>query len=439
VERTTAATTRQWTEATDGGVARAVGREDNPGMKVSLALATAVAWLGATACGQPAEKTAADRALDAAKQSIARGDNDAAIVRLDEAVRLAPKEARPLGLRGVVQLRMGDYVKGAADLKAAVALNFGDAGQRYRPTSEKTLPSEALEHGRKQVEGMLRDRPAMAERGKDAEFLSTWAARKFAGEDFGEPIDWDPSPPLHSDAEHLAPGGGDHAAILVAAEYDDGPKEGRPRSFEELWAGAVYELHNVVFAREFVRLNDDADRGRVSKREFIEGILRCELRAAQQTRAFYLQVYLPWAEKEKRPTNPSLWFCDWWATPENVLQGFTDRSAYPWRPYARTHDWAAVHHHWRQEEFRKALRILVRMCGEEGYEDDEPDVHFWMGQCYARLDKNEDALAQFTKSIELDSDNAAAYRARARLYREMKQNDKAEADEAAAKRLEKAE
>ena len=65
---------------------------------------------------------------------------------------------------------------------------------------------------------MLHDRPAMAQFGEEAEFLRDWAARKFAGEDFGAPIDWDPSPPLHSDAEHLAPGDGENAAILVEAD-----------------------------------------------------------------------------------------------------------------------------------------------------------------------------------------------------------------------------
>ena len=93
-----------------------------------------------------------------------------------------------------------------------------------RPTR---LSAEALRHGQRQVVRMLHDRPAMAQFGTDSVFLRGWAARKFAGEDFGTPIDWDPSPPVHSDAEHLAPGGGEHAAILVEADYTSGPKQGR--------------------------------------------------------------------------------------------------------------------------------------------------------------------------------------------------------------------
>ena len=60
----------------------------------------------------------------------------------------------------------------------------------------------------------------------------------------------------------------------------------------------------------------------MSKEAFVAGIVKYELLAAQRTRAFYLQVFLPWAEKRKLPTDATLWFCDWWDTPEGVLKSF---------------------------------------------------------------------------------------------------------------------
>ena len=240
---------------------------------------------------------------------------------------------------------------------------------------------------------MLHDRPAMAQFAPESEFLRGWAERKFAGEDLGTPIDWDPSPPQSSDAEHLAPAGDEHAAILVAANYQSGPRQGRPRAFEELWAGAIYELHNVTFAPEFVRLNREADEGKLSKRAFIAGILKYEIRAAQQTRGFYLRVFLPWAEKKKLPTDPALWFCDWWDTPDEVLQSARDPSAYPWRPYSRTHDWATVHRSWHQGRFRRALRLLEEMRAEQGYREEEDDVQHWIDRCRERLGKQAAAEA----------------------------------------------
>ena len=174
----------------------------------------------------------------------------------------------------------------------------------YLPSAGTRLSADTLRHGGRQVTRMLHDRPAMAQFGPESEFFRGWAERKFAGEDLGTPIDWDPAPPQSSDAEHLAPAGDEHAAILVAAVYQSGPRQGRPRTFEELWAGAIYELHNVTFAPEFVRLNREADEGKLSKRAFIAGILKYEIRAAQQTRGFYLRVFLPWAEKKNLPTDP---------------------------------------------------------------------------------------------------------------------------------------
>jgi tetratricopeptide (TPR) repeat protein len=395
--------------------------------------ATVAAWAVAAATAVAAEQ--ADRVFREAQQALDKGDYDAALAKLDEAVRLAPKQAKFRGVRGVAWLRKGDYARGAADLKAAIELNPGDAGLRYQPSSAARLSAEALEHGRRQVAQMLHDRPAMADFEKETEFLRVWAERRFAGEDFGEPIDWDPSPPLHSDAEHLAPGDGEHAAILVEALYTGGPKEDQPRSFEELWAGAVYELHNVAFSREFVRLNDEADEGKVSKEAFVAGILKYELLAAQRTRAFYVRVFLPWAEKRKLPTNPSLWFCDWWDTPEGALASFSDKAAYPWRPYARTHDWATVHRHWRHGQFNKARKVLQRMRDDEGYEEERSAVSYWLGRCLARLDKATDAVAAFSEAIRLDPESAAAYRARGEQYQKLGEKAKAQADAAKAKEL----
>jgi tetratricopeptide (TPR) repeat protein len=395
-----------------------------------VVLLAVVAWAGPLSLA--AEK--ADP-FQQAKHLLAKGDFDKAIARLDEAIRLEPKQARYLGLRGVAWLRKGDYAKGAADLKAAVAMNAGDAGIGYQPSHAKQLSAEAAAHGQEQVAAMLHDRPAMADFGDGSKFLRDWAARRFAGEAFGEPIDWDPSPPLHSDAEHLAPGGGEHAAILVEAHYTSGPKEGKPRQFEELWAAAVYELHNVNYAREFVRLNDEADRGRVSKEAFVSGILKYELQAAQRTRAFYINVFLPWVEKQKLPTDPTLWFCDWWDTPDTALKSFSNKSAYPWRPYARVHDWATVHRFWRRGRIAKAEELLQQMQEEQGYDEEQADISYWLGRSLIRLNKPTEALEALSKAIRLDPQNAPAYRSRGELYKKLGQTAKAEADLAKAKKL----
>ncbi len=162
-------------------------------------LAAALAAVTAQGTDRP------DTVYREAGQAIHRGDFDVAIRQLNAVIASAPKEAKLRGLRGVAWLRKGDYAHGAADLKAAIELNPGDAGQQFRPSSTAALSPDALRHGEEQVKRMLHDRPAMAQYSEETEPMRRWAARKFAGEDFAAPIDWDPSPPLHSDAENLAP------------------------------------------------------------------------------------------------------------------------------------------------------------------------------------------------------------------------------------------
>lgn len=396
---------------------------------ILLAAACGAAWAAP-------EDEKIDPVFEQAKQAIEDGDYDVALALMDKAAAQSPKEAKYRGLRGTALLCKGEYARGEADLKAAVGLNPGDAGAGYRPSSEAKLAEERLRHGRLQVERMLSDRPAMNQYGGETDFLRRWAERKFAGEDFGSPIDWDPTPPLHSDAEHLAPDEDSNAAILIEGRYHAGQNRGKQRSFEELWAGAVYELHNVAFAREFVRLHEKAEKGTITKEDFVGGILKHELSAAQQTRAFYLHVFLPWLAKKKLPTDPTLWFCEWWDSPESVLDSFTDKAAYPWRPYGREYDWFAVHRFWLDGEHEKNHELLKRMSAEEGYEEERPDVMYWSGLCLAKLGRPAEAVAALDESIRLDPEHAAAYRARGNLHKQLGASAKAEADFAKAKALE---
>ena len=376
-----------------------------------------------------------DHAFERAKQAIEEGEYDDALSLMDEAVEKSPKGAKYRGLRGAALILKGEYAKGEADLKAAIELNPGDEGKKYRPASDAKLSEDRLSHGRRQVEKMLRDRPGMSEHGEEAAFLRRWAERKFAGEDFDAPIDWDSTPPLHSDAEHLSAAEDHNAAILIAPNYTEGPHRGKPRSFEELWAAAVYELHNVSFSPEFVRIHEEAERGKLTKDEFVGGILKLELLAAERTRAFYVRQFLPFAAKKKLKTDPTHWFCEWWDSPDTVLESFTDKAEYPWYPYGREFDWITVHRHWHERQYENTLKQLQPMLAEKGYEFEQSDVQYWIGSCLLRLDKPAEALAAFNESIRLDPENAASYRGRSAVHKKLGDNAKAEADLARARKL----
>lgn len=360
-----------------------------------------------------------------------------ALADLNVALRREPNDLRFYGARGAVRVYLGDCAGGAEDLKRAIAMNPRDAGRGYSAAARGGLSAEALAHGQKQVEQMLSDRPAMAGMGEKAEFLVEWAARKFAGEDSGMLTDWDPTPPRHSDAENIAPVAGQHARIRLARTYLWGPKQGQERPFEELWSNAVFELHNVVLTPHFERLRRQVENGQLSKEQYVEGIWTYEHRAAQQTRAFYVEVYLPWAAEQKLPSDPELWFAAYWEEAERTFQQFTDRGEYPWRPYARQYDWMTVRRWFGQGQYAEALRLLGAMAAEPVYPQDRPAIHMMRGQCLLELRRPNEAVEAATQAIALAPSYAAAYRVRAAAYEQLGEPAKAEADRVRAQQLER--
>jgi tetratricopeptide (TPR) repeat protein len=369
------------------------------------------------------------------KRALARKRYDRAIADFTEALKLQPKEAKYQGMLAVALLEKGDYEQGIPALKAAIEMHPNDMGVNYQAMSGMELSPIARVHGREQVRKMIADRPAMAEYAEEADFLRIWAVRKFAGEDLGSLVDWDPEPPTDSDAEHTAPDETDHGSIQVHPRYTHGSNAGQPRGFEELWAGAIFELHNINNAKLFVKLHEDAGEGKLTKEEFVGGIVRHEVVAAQQTRAFYLTVYLPFAARHKLHTQPSLWFAEWWDQPDEALKGFTNKSAYPWQPYARQYDWLTVERHFRLAEYDKAIELLDTMCDESDGQDDHADVHLWLGRCHLKQNQPKEAVEEFSTALKMLPNYAEVYQHRAQAYEQLGEKEKAAEDEKRFKEL----
>jgi tetratricopeptide (TPR) repeat protein len=360
-----------------------------------------------------------------------------AVEDLNVAIRARPGDLRYYGARGAAYVYLGRHGPGDADLRKAIEMNPRDAGRAYEPWKKKELDAESLAHGRRQVERMLADRPRMAQYAGPAGFLKQWAARKFAGEDLGVTIDWDPAAPTHSEAEHVVPGPGRRGRIRVAEVHLWGGKRGQPRTFEQLWSNAVFELHNIAYGPKFVQLHEQAAAGTISKEQFVEGIWNHEHLAAQETRAFYVQVYLPWVEKNKLTSDPALWFAAIWDDAERTFSGFTDRAEYPWRPYARQYDWAAVRRLFQQGKPQEAAPLLEAMAAEAEYPHDAPRVWTMLGRCRLEMGQAAEAVAALSRAVELDPDQAEAYRHRADAHRRLGETQKAAADDARARQLQR--
>ncbi len=347
--------------------------------------AFAIGLSNSSAHADKAEVAAANRptAIVAAEKYLAEGAYSQAQAAFDAALRLGDESAAVFAGRGAARLGLGDHPGGIADLQEAIRRNPGDAGQTYQPEASVRLSAAALKHGDEQVRQMLKDRPAMAKHVAPGSRLWQWAARKFAGEDLGDTIDWDPAPPRDAGADHTPPTRAKRGSIRVrkfAAKLDE---QGAAATFDECWRRAIFELHNITGAADFQRAQAAAAAGKLTEEEYVRQVCQAEYHAAQRTRAFYVRVYLPWAIGHGVKTDPRRWYTWWWGAAENVLDRFPNRDAYPWRPCARYYWRLRVEHLLEQHQYADAAEGAQQYLWQAKFADEAAYGHYLMAlSCY---------------------------------------------------------
>jgi hypothetical protein len=206
--------------------------------------------------------------------------------------------------------------------------------------------AKSLEHGRRQVEQMLRDRPEMTRYPSASGFLQLsasdpqvqWAIRKFAGEDTGFLIYWESKPPMDVNAaEHSSHDASGHPVIRVA-------KVGFPitvtknNAFEVMWMGAVFELLNVTRHKRFDKLAERAWKMEIDRLGYISGMALVEYVDLRQLQAYASATWVPWARTAGAKIDERLWWLGLPATFEEWIDRYRDKNAYPWHPYGLYYD-----------------------------------------------------------------------------------------------------
>ena len=369
-------------------------------------------------------------------QEIGRFDN--ATADHDQAIRLRPKDPHMYSQRADTYLRQKkkNYDKAIADLKTAIRLHPNDAGADYKPHAKVKLSAAALAHGQEQVRRMLKDRPNMAKYVDENDVLWKWAARKFAGEDLGVTIDWDPSEPRFALADHLSPDERRRGRIRVRRTLLDEIDKGRELTFGQLWSNAIYELHNINGVEDFKAITEAAAEGSIPKEQFVARMFSVEYRAEQETRAFFAHVYLPWAKQKRLPrVDLSWWHCDRFESAERTFLDFADKTQYPWRPYAIWYTSLRVKQMLLERQFDAAFALLDKELAAAADDTGRAEVHTLKGFCHAEQGDSAAAIKAFTHSIRLDPNDVDAYVARASAYQQRGQFDKAIEDSSQAIRI----
>ncbi|HSV43442.1 MAG TPA: hypothetical protein VLJ10_02715 [Candidatus Bathyarchaeia archaeon] len=200
---------------------------------------------------------------------------------------------------------------------------------RKKTALSKKLTREALVHGEVQVKKMLRDRPAMKEQMTNEDGIWKWAVKKFAGEDLSETIDWNEDAPYQEGlASHAYPCRSERGYIRV--------KEGL--SFEQSWAGAVFELINIAYHDEFKRTIHAAYIGELARENFPVEMARIEFKAVKEAEKFYNATWKPWADNKGISSDPEKWSVGAPDCFEEWLDYFDKDGEYPWKIYYDFYD-----------------------------------------------------------------------------------------------------
>ncbi len=171
------------------------------------------------------------------------------------------------------------------------------------------LSETQLEYGEGQLSDLLRDRPQMQKFVVPHDPVWNWAVRQLAGENSGKRILWSnrlPDSYWPCIAESQFPHDG-KAPFIRIRQFDD---QGHFIDGELLWSTFVFELFNVASKKEFDRIFADAQKGKMTKQEFIKRITMLEFDSARSRTDFYHSI---WEKQAKlthlKPTN-SYWVCD---------------------------------------------------------------------------------------------------------------------------------
>ena len=196
------------------------------------------------------------------------------------------------------------------------------------------MSNECITHGTNQLHQIIQDRPKMQNIVQENDIVWQWVVYKLAGEDVQSPIYWQALSsrnfpiPSGVNAVHAYPTTKTEGRIWVKNSGDP----------EAMWAGLIYELHNIKNGPAFQRIERDAKHWLCSKEEYIRRYAELEYQAAKETVTFYKNIWLPYCESKNIKPNPQLWFYYLPDTFEQWMDSFTDTTGYPWHPYSGYYD-----------------------------------------------------------------------------------------------------
>lgn len=224
-------------------------------------------------------------------------DRKAAESALNQFLQREPHHLRGLYWRCKVRLELGNGAGAVSDYRE-ILRSHPKLGRGFDEEAAllKLAGGGGIPYGRRQMDAVLRDRPRMGTHFDPENPLHYWAAFRFEAKVNKLPIGWDPLPypATDADAYNIPAEEGRGWQVNLSDTYRTGAAAGKERPVDRLWWSLIFELENVTGREVTDALEERAQDGQISEREYIEGIVRSEYQAKLRTRAFFVLVYYPW-------------------------------------------------------------------------------------------------------------------------------------------------
>ncbi len=176
----------------------------------------------------------------------------------------------------------------------------------------------ALEHAKKQVKQMLRDRPKMAyfltKDNKKVVIDENAMPYKYALQFYSKRVNtefifWsseDPKKPAGYRADHIIPRHGKPGKIRLRKTFKINGRN-RDLAADQLWGSFIYETINIKNAKYFIKYYKDAVNGKLNRNEYVTLNQKLEYSALVKRKEMFVRDWLPWARKNKIRLNAALY------------------------------------------------------------------------------------------------------------------------------------
>ena len=225
--------------------------------------------------------------------------------------------------------------------RTSIVLGISLAFLLYPSQSKANIEDSPLDWGSTQVNLLLHDRPQLQSIVTKGNKIWDWLTSAFGSTNEGIKIHWDASPlsdfgPYDAESHWLYDS--NNVYVRAGRFHRNGSTIGSERLPEEILFSIVFELNNVKYRDENLKLRSLASEGRISREDYVRGIAKCEYLASQETGIFYRNIWTPFCVETDFNLNPHIWITARDVSFDQWLSQYPSNFFYPWKFYGKQYD-----------------------------------------------------------------------------------------------------